>query len=311
LTDTHKALALWCAAAVASAAFATPPSTVTPGRVHVPFWPEGTAKPETVQAKLNGEPARVLRLQGPGDDLFLILVLDLAGDLSLVDPAREALIASFPRLPPKTTIALMRAQDGLRVVADPGTPLPQLTDSIRQLTISGRAGLLDTVQLAVQLGDSILAKARVRVAILYITDSNIANYREDYTNPVINSSDSGDMSRRFPEGLVKDKIQQIRTSLSGFQSPVFIVHLDYRSDRLNEAYQTGLLELATVSGGAAEFCRSASDIPESIGQMLDRVSSLHTAEVEAKPSKARQLDVELDAEGTQLRYRTHYRMKGK
>ena len=49
-------------------------------------------------------------------------------------------------------------------------------------------------------------KTYVRSAVLYITDSNIYNYREDYTNPVINYSDRGDLSRRFPEGLVREQV---------------------------------------------------------------------------------------------------------
>ena len=42
-----------------------------------------------------------------------------------------------------------------------------------------------------------MRKSPVRVSVLYITDRNIYNYREDYTNPVINGSDPHDLSRVF------------------------------------------------------------------------------------------------------------------
>jgi hypothetical protein len=199
---------------------------------------------------------------------MLLVVLDLAGDLSLVDPAREALIDGIRKLPANTYVGLLRAQDGLRVLVDPGPNREPVLEAIRGLSISGHAALLDTVETAAQLGDNILSKAKVRLAVLYVTDSSIANYREDYTNPVVNASDSRDMSRRFPEGLVKEKIQQLHARLKESSSPLFVVHLNYQNDRLSDAYQTGLLELATATGGGAEFCRSVADIPDTIARML-------------------------------------------
>ena len=82
-----------------------------------------------------------------------------------------------------------------------------------------------------------------------MTDSEVRNYREDFTNPVINSSDSRDLSRRFPEGLIRERISRVTTSLSRFQTPISIVHLRYSRDRLDEAYQNGLLQMAQLTGG--------------------------------------------------------------
>lgn len=273
------------------------------------FWPEQGEPVKSVTAKVNGEDAKVLRVEEPAGDLLILLVLDLAGDLSLVDPARQAVIAEVGKLPPNTQVGLLRAQDGLRVLEDPGVDRDTLAARIRELTISGRAGLLDTVGTAAALGDGILAKTAVRLALLYITDSSIYNYREDYTNPVVNSSDSGDMSRRFPEGLVKEKIRQLGAELGGVQTPLFVVHLNYQNDRLNEAYQTGLLELATSTGGAAEFCRSLADIPASIEKMFALVRSHQSVEVEVKPGKGKQLDVVLSAEGRPLRFRNRFQAR--
>ncbi|MFN7921689.1 MAG: hypothetical protein U0Q16_16430 [Bryobacteraceae bacterium] len=302
----------WMAVAAASALLAAPPAGKTPERLRVPFWIVGESGAATVQAKLNGDPAKVLRLQGPGDDLVVLLILDLAGDLSLVDPARHSLIESMPKALDRAGIALMSSQDGaLKVLADPGTAHEKIGPIIEGLNIAGRAGLLDTVETAAQLGDSILGKAKVRVAVFYVTDSSIGNYREDYTNPVVNSGDARDLSRRFPEGIIKEKFQQLRARIAATQAPLFIVHLDHRNDQLNEAYQTGLLELATVTGGAAEFCRSVADIPATIEKTLATIAAMRSAEIEGAPAKTRQLHVELTAEGGELRYRNSFAAKGK
>ena len=263
-------------------------------------------KMQDLKATVNGVPARVVRMIGDQEPLVLLVVLDLAGDLSLVDPAREALISEIAKLPPQVSVALLRAQDGLRVLDDPGTRREQLAESIRTLAISGRAGLLETINSAVILADSLLLKTRVRTAVLYVSDSLITNYREDYTNPVVNSSDSNDMSRRFPEGLVKEKLRQLKSELASTLSPVFLVHLNYQSDRLNEAYQTGLLDLSAASGGQAVFCRSVGEIPSAVAETLERLTRLQSVDLELKPSRARQWELSLKVPGRQLQYRVHY-----
>jgi hypothetical protein len=259
-----------------------------------------------MRATVNGAPAPLARLIGPQDPLIIVLVLDLAGDLSLVDPAREALIAELGKLPANVSVALLRAQDGLRVIEDPGTPKDKMIETIRALSISGRAGLLDTVSTATRLADTMLEKSRVRTAVLFVSDSLITNYREDYTNPVVNSSDSNDMSRRFPEGLVKEKLRQLKADMASTLTPVFLVHVNYQSDRLNEAYQTGLLDLAAATGGNAKFCRSVGEIPGSVTEALERVVRLQAVELEPKPTRAKQWDISLEVPGRQLQYRTHY-----
>ena len=272
----------------------------------VSFW-RSAGDPVTrtdLKVVLNGTDAKLLRLSSASDDLVLLVVLDLAGDLSLVDPARTALIAELGALPPNTAVGLLRAQDGLRVVADLGTSKEKLGEIINALTISGRAGLLDALEPAARLTDSILAKARVRLAVLYVTDSLIGNYREDYTNPVVNSSDANDMSRRFPEGLVNEKIQRVKDEIASAVAPIFIVHLRYQNDRLAAAYQTGLLELATASGGTAEFCHTVGDIPAAISKMMGAIATQQTADVEWHDSdKLNQVELSLEAEGRTLHYR--------
>jgi hypothetical protein len=303
-------------AVLITALLAAPPAKdgrAGPQRLRIPAWTATgeTIRPESISARLNGHPAKVLRVQNGDSELIILLVLDLVGDLSLVDPARAAIIAELEKLPAHTYVGVMRSQDGLKVLADPTNDRAAAVEPVRQMPVSGRAGLLDTVELAARIGDSMLSKSRVRVAVLYVTDSHVGNYRADLTNPVVNSSDSRDMSRRFPEGLVKEKMKQVLAKVLRYQPPLFIVHVDYQNDRLNEAYRTGLLEMAALTGGNAEFCRSVADIPKAIERTFASIAAHSSIELEWKPARTGQVDILLSADGTQLRYRTRLLLKDK
>lgn len=300
----------------------SPPKSGARTSLRVPFWPatggvqigdspSAQLPPGTVvQAKVNGEAARIARLLGPADDLIILLVVDVSGDLSRVDPARDALNARLQELRPNVLVSLLRAQDGLRVLKDPTADRAAISGAIQELTVSGRAGLIDTVETALALADAMLIKAKVRVAVLYVSDSLVSNYREDFANPVVNSSDSRDMSRRFPEALIKERMQQVLARVGRTQTPLFVVQLSYENDRLNEAYQTGLIEVATATGGAAEFCRTLTEIPSTIETVIQRIAGHSSAEIEFAAAKSRQWDVELVAEGAEVRYRNRFLPKG-
>jgi hypothetical protein len=262
---------------------------------------------ESVTASISGDSAPVLDVLGPEDDMVLLVVLDLAGDLSLVDAARSTLIQEFDNFPENHYVAVMSAQDGLRPLSEPTADRDRIAQAIRSQQVGGRAGLLNTVETAAHIGDSISARAGVRLAVLYITDSDIENYREDYTNPVVNSSDSRDLSRRFSDNLVKERVSRIVSGLTATQTPVFVVHLDYRTDPLNEAYQTGLLEIARATGGNAWFCRSQSGIPTEVREAVSRAESLWSVRVGLPDAEMRQFDVTLviPNEGL-LEYRSRY-----
>lgn len=283
-------------AALCSTLLMAEPPAVSP-RFHISFWNGGTEAPAAIQAHLNGAPTKVLEVRKPGDDLIILLAIDLTESLSLADPAKEALIEQLSKLPPKTLVAVMRAQDGLTVLLDPSSDAEQLADAVRKVPVSGKAGFLETVEQLSEIGDSILTKTRVRTASFFITDSDISNYREDFTNPVINSSDSSDLSRRFPEGLVQDKITRLNSRISSRQTPLFVVHLDYRSDRLNEAYQNGIKKLAETTGGMSAFCRSIADIPTNIRDMFGRIYSHYSLTLELPPKAKKALAVTLTVEG--------------
>lgn len=301
---------------LAMAAAAPLPPEARGFAMRVPFLAPGEPLLEASQLKIavNGKPARVVRLLSPSSDLFLLLALDFSGDLSLVDLARQALLSRIAALPANSRVALLRSQDGLRVAVDPAAPREELTAAIQSLTVAARPGMLNALESIQDLADNIAARARVRVAALIVSDSNVVNYQEDYSNPVVNSSDSGDMSRRFPEGLVNEKLRQIKARMRGGESPLFLVHVQYLSDRLNTAYQTGLLDLIRSTGGAAQFCRSLSDIPDAISLAFDQITGAqYTAEVELPGVQGGTFDIVVtsDGRGIHSRPRRQFSAKGR
>jgi hypothetical protein len=276
--------------------------------LRVPVWTADADTPldsASLTATVEGRPARVGRILSPSDDLLLLVVLDLVGDLSLVDPARDALAAQVKALPSNAWCGLLRAQDGLRVLVDPGPDRTPVIDALPGLQIAGRAGLLETVEPALELASHVLDKSPVRVAVLYLTDSNIYNYREDYTNPVINYSDSRDLSRRFPEALIHDKTAKLSEALAAWPAPLFIVHLAFLRDRLNESYQTGLQQMAETTGGLEWFCRTPAEIPSTVEQAFARIRRMWTVDVESSGPLSRTFTVSLKS-GGELQHRTKY-----
>ncbi len=245
------------------------------------------------KATLDGNPTKVLRVRGPKDDLLLLVVLDLSGDLTLIDTARAALQERLAGLQKNTWVAVLKSQDGLQVILDPSPDREQAAGAIKDYAATGKAGLLTTVESAAALGDSLMARSNVRVAVLYVTDSNIYNYREDFTNPVINSSDSRDLSRRFPDQLIREKIQKLSDGLAASETPLFFVHLNYFSDPINEAYQRGLMQLAEESGGVGAFCRSRGEIPEAVEKVLAAAATHWSVAVELRGVKSRTATVDL------------------
>ena len=305
----------------------TPKSRST--QIRVSFWIENQAaesdeRPSAeqpvevcgkdIQVTLDGVRSRVLDMKCPHDELIILLVLDLSsGDLTTVDPAKEALAAHIKKLPPTSYIGLLRAQDGLRVLIDPTANRDSVVQEIEQQTFSGKSGLLNTVETAGRIADSMLMKSSVRVAVLYVTDSDVRNYREDFTNPVINSSDSHDLSRRFPETLVQEKIVQLEGMLSMQQAPLFIVSLSQSRDRLNEAYQNGLKRMAEIAGGIAFFSRSTIEIPAEIQKAFETISAQYTVTL-ALPehvSTRPQIRLTLAESDRALSYRTHLVLRGR
>jgi hypothetical protein len=292
------------------AALAAPPRERST-HVRIPLWldasPGRELSPKDFTATIDGASSRVFQVRCPDDDLVILLVLDLSSsDLTVADPAKETLTGEIRKLPPNAFVGLLRAQDGLVVLNDPTADRDAITTLVAEQTLSGKTGLLATIDTAGRIADPMLEKSAVRVAILYITDGDVRNYREDFTNPVINSSDAHDLSRRFPETLVQEKIAKLDAVLAAEQAPVFIVDVSPHTDRLNEAYQNGMKQLAETTGGAAFFSRSTTEIPEAIHRSFEAVVSHYslTLDLPARVSRRPQIHVALAEGGGSLTYRT-------
>lgn len=271
----------------------------------------GAAPAMQWSATVQGRQAKVLRVRPPQDPLIVMLVMDVTGDLTLVDPAREAAVNAVQSLPPNAWVALLRAQDGLRTLIDPTPDREAVIGAIKSLQVSGRAGLLESVEPADRIASAILRKSPVRLAVLFITDSDIHNYREDYTNPVVNYSDTRDLSRRFPEALVREKTSKLALTLAASAAPLFVVHLAFLRDRLNEAYQTGLRQMADASGGEALFCRSVAEVPTSVAAAFEKITSHWAIDIEIPEGAPKQFTVALSAGGPPVRSRSSFALPKK
>ena len=285
--------------------------------IRVPAWvqagdvePESALGLESITVNVSGAAVRPVALLGPSDDLMLLVVTDMTGDLTLAELAKRALNERIYQLPSNALVGLLQSQDGLRVLVDPTSDQAAVKAAIDVLGVSGKAGLLETIQTAAEMGDKIMAKAAVRLAVLYVTDSDVGNYREDFTNPVVNWSDQGDMSRRFRDGLVREKISKLDASLGATVAPIFILHLAYRTDVLNQAYQTGLMTLAATTGGASYFCRSQTEIADAMGKAFDAIASLYSIEVRVPAGAPKVVDIVLESPGRALTWRSRFSLSG-
>lgn len=265
-------LAILLASVIAASALAGP--GMKADTVSVPAWvgDSGCGAAPKFQATINGKRTPVVRALGPSSDQMILLVSDLTSNMSLIESAKQALISQISKLPANTWVGLLRAQDGLHVLVNPGANRKPVIAAISGLSNNGQPGLLDTVSLALSLATDIMRKTPVRVSVLYVTDGSIYSYPEDYTNPVINESDPYDLSRAFTDSLIDNKISTLMSDLSSQDAPLFVVQLDFRRDRLSEAYQNGLEALASATGGESLICQSQAEIPGVIAQMFARIS---------------------------------------
>jgi len=285
--------------------------------ISIPAWIEegGCGTAPKFEATSNGHPVPVISQLGPGSDQIILLVLDFTGDMSLVEAAKQALIAEISKLPSNAWVGLLSDQDGLHVVADPSPNHQGAVDAINSLANSDKPGLLETVRSAAELADTLLSKHPIRVSVLYITDSNIYSYQEDYTNPVINGSDPHDISRRFPDALIQDKISRLEGQVSSLEAPLFVVQIHYRSDTLNNSYQNGLLALADTTGGKGQLCRSIGEIPDGISAAFARISSAWQLTLGLHPKTHNSVQIHLNVpcggEDARLSWRVRLRLRPK
>jgi len=86
-------------------------------------------------------------------------------------------------------VGLMRAQDGLRVQLDPTGDRAAVKSTIENLPVSGKAGCWRRSRSGRRRRCG-SRQGSGETCVLFITDSDVTNYREDFTNPTINYSDS-------------------------------------------------------------------------------------------------------------------------
>lgn len=273
---------------------------------------ECTSAP-TFDPTLNGKPAKVSKELSPRSDQVILLVFDLTGDISRIDEAKQAIIKEISRLPSNTWVGVLRSQDGLHVLTDPTPDRQKVTNIIQSLSSNGTPGLLETVRAALSLADAMILMSPVRVSVLYITDGSIYNYREDYTDPVINPSDTHDLSRRFQDVLVNEKISKLKSHIGSLEAPLFVVDLQYRENGLDVAYQNGLDSLAQSTGGETVVCRSMPEISQAISHIFLRMTNVWRLVLVIPPRAHRNLQVGLKATcgngGLQLSWRPRFNLK--
>ncbi len=219
------------------------------------------------RATVDGKEAPLVGVRGPGEDLILFVVLDLSGEPTLVDTAKQALVAQLAEAPVNHWVTVLKAQDVLRVLVDPTADREAVQGAIESYPGAGKAGLLNTVETVQRMADRVANRAGVRTAVLYVTDSNVYNYREDYTNPVINRSDQRDLSRKFPDELIREQTQKLSARLARYETPLYVVQINFLPDVINETYRRGVLQLAAESGGEGVFCRSRAEIAEEVARV--------------------------------------------
>ncbi len=265
------------------------------------YWQEG--KRRGFKVYVDDRETNLKSFQGPNNSTIILFIFDTVADLARVEMARQALTARIGKFERNYWIGLLRAQDGLRVLHEPTGDRDPIVEKIRQIQVQGRAGLLDTLEPAAALASGMLQKAGVRLCILYITDSGIASYRADYLNPVINSSDSGDLSRRFSDRAVQERMSRTVDLVTPFRVPIFILHLEYRTDTLNLAYQSGLERIAAATGGSTVICRTNDEIQPGLDKLLNQIKSSYFLGIErpetAKPGFRLRVEA-IDEEGKAL-----------
>lgn len=262
---------------------------------------------EKFHAWIGGEPARVQSVHSPDGNLILLVVMDVVNDMVRVDAARTALIQAFEKFKSSQFVALLRAQDGLQVLVEPTGDREAVKDSLLNLPVTGFPGLLESIEDAAAIGDKMLRASDVRVAVLYITDGSIYEYRGDYTNPVINPSDGGDLSRRFRDRLIQERMKRTMGAVISSWTPLFFLHLESRRDQLNMVYQNGLTQFAGLTAGDALFCESLSQVPAYLDQLIDKVRSFHLLSIETPPELDGRVRLRLEVDGfSEIQYREQF-----
>lgn len=283
-----------------------------PGRIFVPVWrPSGNGQPwalDDFKVRADGKDSSVVGGRFENSPLLLFIAIDFSADLILTESAKDAMSTALRTARPEVMAALLRIPEQPMVIVDPTIDREEVIEAMRGLPMSGRAGLFEMLEEVAGVTSPLVRDYPVRAAVLYLTDSEISNYRDDYTNPVINPADSRDLSRRFPDVLIREKVNTLMNRLQRTTVPVFVVHLNYRSDTLNESYQTGLRRLAESTGGRGVFCRSIAEIPVAIGDIVNSIQAMGILEVEVPAALSGAFSISLESEIGPVHHRSLFQL---
>lgn len=276
--------------------------------VLTPVWVSNSSatplKAEDLVAKFGTASSTVMGVRDTTTPLLLFVAIDFSDSLILSEAAKTALVQSIKQANPNTYVALLRIPEQPMVLLDPSLDRNEFAETLATLPMSGRAGFFEMVNVIAEVTDPLMRQNPVRAAILYLTDSEIHNYRQDYTNPVINAADSRDLSRRFPDALIRERVNTLTNELLRSSTPIFVVHLNYRNDTLNEAYQTGIKRLAQATGGRSVFCRSIAEIPVAIGDMVNAIQAMDIVEVAIPEGVSGSVSLTLEDSSSAIEYRS-------
>lgn len=272
-----------------------------------PVWagnaPAADLRPDSFAAKFGTAQAKVISVRDSATPMLLFVAIDFSEALILTEAAKTALTQAVREAKPQVYTSLLRIPEQPMVLLDPSTDREAFAETLATLPMSGRAGFFEMVDVIAGVTDPVMRQNPVRAAVLYLTDSEIHNYRQDYTNPVINSADSRDLSRRFPDSLIREKVSTLTNELLRTSVPIFVVHLNYRNDTLNEAYQTGIKRLAQATGGRSVFCRSIAEIPVAIGDMVNAIQAMDIVEVAVPEGVSGSVSLTLEHPSGPIEYR--------
>jgi hypothetical protein len=253
---------------------------------------------DSFQVALGNKSLNNFRLQSPDSPTLLFVAFDTVGDVAPITQVRETLCLELANLPANYRIGLLSAHENFGVIQDPTPDRVLLQQKINEIALVGKAGLLDTIQPIMEFSSPILRKTGVRVALLFITDSDIGNYRTNYLNPVVNYSDTRDLSRRFPGRALQEKIARMTSSLSAIPIPCLIVHIDPGSDPLNKIYHDGLRQLAETLGGQFLISKTTTDIPVMLREALEWIKGFYVLSFDGSREKKGLVKIRISASDT-------------
>ncbi len=268
-------------------------------RFCVPFWVLKDGAP--VQPRMGREdlsifagpqPLQVTRQEHPGTPTFLFLAFDLVEDQAPINAAKQALTKEVRKLGPEYWVGLIEVRETLTVIQDPTRDKRLLLKKIRQSRQFGKAGLLESIQALADFSSSLMRKSSVRVAVILVTDSDVANYRTEYSNPTINRSDSRDLSRRFQGRALQEEISRLSTAMVRFPIPLLVVHVAPGRDSLNRTYQDGLVQVTGAAGGRLFLSKSTGDIPRTLQEAFEWADSFYAVEFEVPPRPSGFFEIE-------------------